>query len=497
MSLRTRLLAGIVVLVVTGLSVAAAVTYAEQRSFLQGRVDQQVASARFPIITVLGLRDGVHPFGRPPGGFPRRRGARPRGGLADLPPGTFGEMIGPGGRVIGEPVSLAYTGTRVKAPALPARYPVSGAGASPREFTFADYKAAAVRVPDGTVIVAVPLREVNETLHRLIVVELLVGAGVVAGLLVLGWFVIGVGLRPLERIRRVASEISHGDLTRRVSPATDRTEVGRLGASLNEMLAQIERAFAARTASEERLRRFLADASHELRTPLAAIRGYAELHRMGAAADPDAVSRSMTRIEAEATRMGRLVEDLLTLARLGELPVSEQRPVDLAELAAHAVGDARAMAPGHPVSLEASGQAWVLGDPDGLRQVLANLLRNAVIHTPDGTPVTVRVEASEGEVRLEVRDLGPGLPGGVGDEVYERFWRSEGGRSRGPGGAGLGLAIVKAIVDAHHGHVHVSGAEGEGACFRIRLASAPSADSANAQAPHTQLLHGPGTVSRS
>ncbi len=499
MSLRARLLAGLVVLAAVGLAAAALATYAEQRSFLQGRVDQQVATARFPIITLLGVRDGVHPFRHAPAGGPRRGGRQ-----ADLPPGTFGELIGPGGRIVGHPVSLAYTGARVKAPALPAHYPRSGLGGAPREFTFAGYRASAMSVPEGTVIVAVPLHEVQQTLHQLIVVEALVGAGVIAGVLVLGWFVIGIGLRPLERIRRVASDIAHGDLSRRVVPATERTEVGRLGVSLNEMLGQIERAFADRTASEARLRQFLADASHELRTPLAAIRGYAELHRMWAAEDPEAVARSMARIEAETMRMGRLVEDLLTLARLDQLPAAEQRPVDLADLAGHAVEDARAMAPGHELTLSVTPPSWVLGDPDALRQVLANLLTNAVIHTPEGTAVTVTVAPAGGErprVELGVRDHGPGLPPGVGDEVYERFWRSAGGRARGPGGAGLGLAIVKAIVDAHDGEVHAANADGGGASFRVLLPAAPGGVGpglpANAQGSHSSLIGHPATVTPS
>jgi two-component system OmpR family sensor kinase len=242
------------------------------------------------------------------------------------------------------------------------------------------------------------------------------------------------------------------------------------------------------------LRQFLADASHELRTPLAAVRGYAELYRIGAGRDVESVERSMARIEAEAQRMGGLVEDLLTLARLDQLPEAEHRPVELAELAEHAADDARAMAPTHDVRFNADGPHWVLADPDQLRQVLANLLRNAVIHTPPGTAIELNVTAPARQVLLEVRDHGPGLPPGVGEEVFERFWRSERGRTRGRGGAGLGLAIVKAIVVAHRGEVIADNAPGGGASFRVTLPEAASPHSGNAQPLPNVLKDGSATV---
>jgi two-component system OmpR family sensor kinase len=270
---------------------------------------------------------------------------------------------------------------------------------------------------------------------------------------------------------RVATEIAHGNLSRRVTPANDRTEVGRLGASLNAMLVQIEQAFTDRSQSEDRLRKFLSDASHELRTPLASIRGYAELFRLGAARDPAEVERAMGRIEAEATRMGVLVEDLLMLARLEELPERPLVEVDLRELAEQAVQDTRAAAPDREVLLHAGPSVRVLGDPEQLRQVLSNLTRNAVIHTPSGSPIEITV-APEGEhAVLEVRDHGAGLPADAGGHLFERFWRTEGGRSRGRGGAGLGLSIVKAIVETHHGEVQAYNAAEGGAVFRVSFPS--------------------------
>jgi two-component system OmpR family sensor kinase len=332
------------------------------------------------------------------------------------------------------------------------------------------YRTAAFTLKDGrTLVIAVPLHDVDQTLQRLVEVEALVGGGVILGLVALGWVVIRVGLLPLERIGRVASEIAQGNLSRRVTPASDRTEVGRLGKSLNAMLAQIERAFADRTRSEERLRRFLADASHELRTPLAAIRGYAELYRLGAAREPAEVERAMGRIEAEATRMGGLVESLLLLARLEELPEVPLVEVDLIELAEHAAQDTRAAAPDRDVIVHRPKQVQVLGDPEQLGQVLANLTRNAVVHTPPATGIEITVTEEAGRAVVEVRDHGPGLPPAAGDHLFERFWRPEGGRRRGRGGAGLGLAIVKAIVEGHGGEIRGYNADDGGAVFRMTM----------------------------
>jgi two-component system OmpR family sensor kinase len=283
------------------------------------------------------------------------------------------------------------------------------------------------------------------------------------------FFVVKLGLRPLNRIEVTAGQIAAGDLSRRVSPATAKTEVGRLGLALNAMLERLEQAFAARTASEERLRRFLADASHELRTPLASIRGYAELFRMGATRDAGDTETAMRRIEEESARMGVLVEDLLTLARLDEAPTRDRTPVDLAELARDAVQDARARAPEREIELAAPESAVVQGDPLQLRQVLTNLLGNALAHTPAGTPVEVLVEATPKEMQLIVRDHGPGIPASAREHLFERFWRREGGRERGKAGAGLGLAIVHGIVASHHGRISAAETPGGGAEFVVVL----------------------------
>jgi two-component system OmpR family sensor kinase len=301
-----------------------------------------------------------------------------------------------------------------------------------------------------------------------------VGAALVRGvvLIVLGLVaggVVRVGLLPLDRIGHTAGAIAGGDLSHRVEGTDPRTEVGRLGIAFNAMLDRLEEAFARRKASEDRLRAFLADASHELRTPLASIRGYAELFRMGAARDPADTEKAMRRIEHEAARMGVLVEDLLTLARLDEVADVPHTEVDVTGLARDAVDDARATAPERVISLRSNGAAPVLGDAHGLRQVLGNLLRNALVHTPEGTPIEVGVGVEADNVRLEVRDHGPGLPTDDADALFERFWRAEGGRTQGRGGAGLGLAIVAGIVDAHGGKVSAGNAEGGGASFVVLL----------------------------
>jgi two-component system, OmpR family, sensor kinase len=479
-SLRARLLVGMVALVATGLAVAAVITYEEQRSFLLNRVDQQVESAVGPVSFLLRVPNGRErrtaardPL--PAGVFGRRPpGLRP----ATLPPGTFGAVLGSHGQILRQR-TFTYDATSPPAPRLPAKLPLSRVGGPLQVFTVqasggagTRYRAAAFAVGSGITVVAVPLRETQDTLHRLVVVEALVGGSVIIALIALGWIVIRIGLRPLERIGRVAAEIAQGDLSRRVTPTDQRTEVGRLGHALNDMLGQIEQAFGDRQRSEDRLRRFLADASHELRTPLASIRGYAELFRLGAADEPATLERAMARIESEARRMGVLVEDLLALASLDQAPERRQMIVNVRELAEQAAEDARILAPDRDIVLEAPEPAAVLGDPDQLRRLLSNLSRNAIIHTPAATPIELTVSRADGVVVLTVRDHGAGLPPDSAEQLFERFWRAEGGRSRGRAGAGLGLAIARAIARAHGGDVRGANAAGGGAVFTVTLPAA-------------------------
>jgi two-component system OmpR family sensor kinase len=319
-------------------------------------------------------------------------------------------------------------------------------------------------------VIAVPLTEAQQTLARLLGVEVLVSVLVLAALAAAAWLLIKRDLRPLESMAVTADAIAAGDLTRRVAPAEPRTEVGRLGLSLNAMLAQIEGAFAERAATEDKLRRFLADASHELRTPLTSIRGYAEVFERGARDDPDDLDTAMRRIKDESRRMGVMVEELLLLARLGESREPAREPVDLARVVADGVGDARAAAgPARAITLDAPETLTVTGDDLQLRQVVANLLGNALRHTPDDAAVHVTLTEDGGAAVLTVRDDGPGMPPEVAAKVFEPFYRADESRTRETGGAGLGLAIVAAIVAAHGGEVAVESAPGAGATFTARL----------------------------
>jgi two-component system OmpR family sensor kinase len=474
-SLRARLLAAVLVVAAVGLLLLAAITYAEQRSYQLDRVDDQARIGAGAVEGALAER-GIGEHAEPDRG--RRGGGPPRGGGpgVGLPAGTYGQLRDANGRVIPHADVVFDYGQNVTArPAIPAKLAVGSARTvSGRKGDGTHYRVVAThqRGGPGITVVAIPLRDVDQRLNRLVVVEGFVIAGVLLLLAAVAWILVRVGLLPLDRIGHTASRIAGGDLSHRVAGADARTEVGRVGLALNAMLDRLERAFAERQASEDRLRQFIADASHELRTPLASIRGYAELFRMGAASEPADVEKSMRRIEDEAARMGVLVEDLLTLARLDEVADAPHTEVDLAELARDAADDARATAPGRAIAVAGDAPAVVLGDAHQLRQVLANLLRNALVHTPAASPVEVAVTASGTDVRLEVRDHGPGLPTDEPDALFERFWRAEGGRERGKSGAGLGLAIVAAIVGAHRGHVTAANADGGGAAFVVTLPAA-------------------------
>jgi two-component system OmpR family sensor kinase len=466
-SLRARLLAAVLALTAVGLVLLGGITYVQQRSFELDRLDDQVRAAP-PAVAAALRAQGVDgsvprspPQGRPPGEAPG----------SGLPAGTYGESRDPDGTVVGAYV-FRYDQDITADPKLPRDIPlgrvftVSGENGDSNTYrVFAERDLRGERIT----VVAAPLGEIDERLSRLLIAESMVIAAILLVLGVVAWAVVRVGLLPLDRMSHTAGAIAGGDLSHRVESTDPRTEVGRLGIALNAMLDRLEQAFSQRQASEDRLRRFLADASHELRTPLASIRGYAELFRMGAARDPAEVEKAMRRIEDETARMGVLVEDLLMLARLDEIAEAPHRPVNLTVLAEDAVSDARATAPDREIALEADAGTTVLGDAHQLRQVLGNLLRNALVHTPAGTDIEVSLRNGDGRVRLSVRDHGPGLPTGDAEALFERFWRAEGGRERGRAGAGLGLAIVAAIVDAHGGEVGAANAPNGGALFSVEL----------------------------
>jgi two-component system OmpR family sensor kinase len=473
-SLRTRLLSATLALVVTGLGVAGVATYFFIRSFLVQRVDQELLSAEAAAEHVLNeqLEFGRSDQGGPAGG---------------LPIGTYVALFDSSGRTVtsttpGYPESAS-------APRLPSSLPGStGATAAravftaPGEAAGPPYRVVAFRVgigpspttSTGTLVVAIPFTEVSDTLHRLVWVEVAVAAGVVVAIGAGGWWLVRRGLRPLDRMAATADAITAGDLSRRVEPEDEDTEVGRLGRALNVMLGRIEASFQEQHASEERLRRFIADASHELRTPITSIRGYAELFRRGASVRPDDLERAMRRIEDEGARMGVLVEDLLLLARLDQGRPLDLETVSLTGLVADAVEDARAAGSSRPFEVSATGdEVLVSGDEPRLRQVLANLLENARVHTPPFTPVAVRLRREDDQAVIEVSDRGPGLTQDEAAHVFERFYRGDPSRARASGGTGLGLSIAAAVVEAHGGRISVASAAGEGATFTVRLPLAP------------------------
>ena len=323
---------------------------------------------------------------------------------------------------------------------------------------------------------AQPLGDQNSTLHTLFLTELAVTAGALVLALAGGWWLVRLGLRPLEDVERTADSIAAGDLDQRVPGADQPTEVGRLARALNVMLERIQAAFSARVASEARLReneqhlrQFVADASHELRTPIAAVSAYAELFERGGSQHAEDLPRIVSGIRTETARMDRLVNDLLTLARLDEGVPMEMAPVELVALASEAVRTAAAVGPAWPVRFSAARPVEVLGDKDRLRQVLDNLLANVRAHTPPGTTATVHVDQIGEQAQIEVRDTGPGMPEEDARRVFERFFRADPARTRTSGGSGLGLSIVSAIVMAHGGSVTATSKPGEGLVVTVLI----------------------------
>lgn len=339
------------------------------------------------------------------------------------------------------------------------------------------YRALIATSPDtgNVVVVALPLDDMQASVDRLVGVEVVATLTILGVLGLVAFWVIHLGVRPVKEMTATATAIAAGDLSPRVPEADPGTEAGQLGRALNRMLGRIERAFDERTRSEEQLRQFLADASHELRTPVTTIRGYAELYQAGGLGAADELDEAMRRTGQEAVRMGRLVDDMLLLARLDQGRPLQSAPVDVAVLVADAGRDATVVEPERTITVDADGPLMVRGDSDRLRQVVANLLGNALVHTPAGTPVEVTVAASPagsgvGErAVISVVDHGPGMSDDAVARAFERFYRADRSRSRNQGGSGLGLAIVHAIVTSHGGTVTLTSTEGEGTTARVEL----------------------------
>ncbi|SCL39533.1 two-component system, OmpR family, sensor kinase [Micromonospora rhizosphaerae] len=499
--LRIKLVASVLALVAAALVVISLLTAFFLRSYLIGQVDGELQSASGSIGKVL----------------PDLEAGRAR---ATVPTDYFVALADP------EQTRILFYDPNLAADDLPP-IPADLTGFRDREGQ--PFSVRAVdrggrwrmlyrELPDGRVLaIGQHLTDVDLAVKQLVWIDLLVGGAVLILLASVGAAIVRTSLKPLVEIERTAAAIAGGDLTRRVPDpeegrACPTSELGRLSRALNAMLTQIEAAFTARATSEaaarsaevsardaaasaqasearakrseERMRQFVADASHELRTPLTTIRGFAELYRQGAARAPEQTAGLLRRIEDEAARMGLLVEDLLLLARLDRERPLALAPVELPVLAGDAVQAARAVAPERRIELEiepGAGQLVVHGDDARLRQVIGNLMTNALTHTPPDASVTLRLRAEPGNLAVvEVADTGPGLTPEQAERVFERFYRADPARTRRAGGVistGLGLAIVAALVTAHHGTVEVAETPGGGATFRVRLPLLPETPS--------------------
>ncbi|MGE7436975.1 sensor histidine kinase, partial [Kitasatospora sp. NPDC001175] len=484
-TLRARLIAGLLALLLLTCAGVGLATAQALRHFLVDRLDQQLADTGGRYAASL-----EHPGSR-------AAGDAARGDTRAQAPGTFGARLLNGtvtaARVVdgdaddpevAEGTVAADTDDRVVLTAADRRalaaLPPGGPARSVELSDLAGYRLRATAGRDGDVLVTgLPLSPVEDAVHRLVMIELVVFAVALVATGVAGALWVRVSLRPLDRVVGAAERVSglplaSGEVAVPVRVPDDdlATEVGRVGAALNRMLGHVEDALARRQSVEERLRTFAADASHELRNPVAAVRGHAELALRYPGPVPDEVRHSLGRIEAEAQRMGAIVEDLLLLARLDAGRPLAAEEVDLTRLALDCTADARAAGPGHRWQLELPEEpVLVTGDADRLRQVVGNLLANARVHTPEGTRVTLALSAAAGDdsrIRLSVTDTGPGIEPALAERIFERFVRGDPARARTTGSTGLGLAIVRAVTAAHHGTVDLSTRPGR-TSFTVRI----------------------------
>ncbi|HEV7863789.1 MAG TPA: HAMP domain-containing sensor histidine kinase [Acidimicrobiia bacterium] len=485
MTLRLRLVLAIVLLVTAGLGVFGMATYQLYSRSQYARLDSQVRASADLVASQLaqtaGLGQASGPTDRsgPSGDGGRGHGDHPDPPVA-VPLVSYAELRDPSGTVVARIAPSSTAAVPSLADTLSVADPAgrlftTGSASGSGEWRV--YAGPATTVDGDTVVVAVPISEVTGGLHRLVFIEGIAAAGLLALLAAGSWLILRRGLRPLEQMATAARSITAGNLSERVAPAGERTEVGQLGLALNTMLAELETAFDEREETERRLRRFLADASHELRTPLTSIQGFAELFRYGAARGGTGAGAAgapeidlaliMRRIEEESARMKTLVEDLLLLARLDHTHPVERTSVDLTVLAADACSDAVASAPGRPVTLDAPEPVVVRGVEAHLRQAIANLVTNALKHTPGGTAIEVSARLVAGEPTITVRDHGAGLDDDALLHVFDRFWQAD--PARVGTGAGLGLSIVASIAAEHAGTITAANAPGGGATFTLRL----------------------------
>jgi two-component system OmpR family sensor kinase len=487
LSLRVRLLAIVAGLLAAALALAGLLTVTTLRAQLTAQVDEQLRQASHDIGRFFQSEgpgpgrdgdDGQDSFGSSYVAQVWLAGGtslgpftdRPKDGYPDIGPFTADEAQQHSGEIVTVEGTDGHTWRAI---IVPVRTSINERGAA---------------------IVALPLRSVEATLAAVALRFVVAATALLALLVVIGYFAVGRAFRPLRDVQAVALAFGAGDTSQRVAVAAANTEVGRLGGSVNAMLDQIESTLAAREASEQRMRRFVGDASHELRTPLAAVRGFAELYRMGAVATPADVRTTFKRIEDESTRMGGLVEDLLQLARLDEQRPLKLTSVDLLVLVDDAAHDATALAPDRQVRVTGldgdptAGSALTTGDEARLRQVVTNLMANAIRHTPAGSPVELGVGSRNGLAVVQVVDHGAGVPAQLAERIFERFYRADSSRSRGSGGgSGLGLAIVSAIVAAHGGEATVGPTPGGGATFEVRLPARTNTRQHPPHSAHTQV----------
>jgi len=455
-SLTARLVSGVVALVVVLVLATGVGTYYALRSFLLNRLDQQVQTTANQPVRQL-IEDGTH---------------------SPSPQIVWITQLDASGIVLDH---LPNTG-QIRHMNLSSgdRTQLAGGQLNPSSVTTADgyhLRVISENQPGlrGVVVIGLATEDVQRTLHRLLLLEVTIGASAVALAFLLTTYGVSLGLRGLRRVtstaRDVTAELSPegAGLDRRVPVTESGTEVGQLAESMNTLLAAVETQFAARLANEQRMRQFLADASHELRTPLTSIRGYAELARMQRQQGDSEPADNLGRIESEGTRMSRLVDDLLTLARSDQGGHPQRELIDIAELLDEAVTGARAAYPGRRIDSAAPPNLSVFGDRDQLLRVVRNLVTNAAVHTRTDGPIAVDALRDGAEVLVRVTDAGPGLPPDEAAHVFERFWRADKARSRVRGGTGLGLAIVASTVSAHGGTVRFDSTVEGGSTVTVRL----------------------------
>jgi two-component system OmpR family sensor kinase len=474
-SLRSRLTLGILLLTAIGYFAASFLTQSLLKGYLTSEVDAQlgsITSVTFGRIEESGIAHEVRENRHDDGQLIARG---PRSPLSRIPTSASLTLLDSQGNIVSG-IGGDLGGTSINkyvAGLLPAEVASHGEKPFTIDAPGSDFRVVARALPNngGTVVAAQSLEDLDRTSARLGFLFSLIGLALLLMIAFASRAVIKVGLRPLEDAEKTAEEIAAGNLSARMPEANPSTEVGRLVTSLNSMLARIEDSFAVRTESENKLRRFVADASHELRTPITAIRGFSELHRQGAVTGEKETTELIGRIENESKRMGSLVEDLLLLARLDQAREMDSKPVDINKVVEDAVISARAAGPEHPVTFNSSNdEIFTLGDEVRIHQVVANLLANARAHTPAGTPITVSVKSTDAGVEVSVADKGPGLSAEDQKRIFERFYRADASRVRtGADGSGLGLSIVDAVMRAHGGSVSVQSTPGKGAVFTLHF----------------------------